>query len=165
MKVQQLLEGDLNDLTRVLLLMKHTGMPRTRAEELAKKLNEFTFIVGGKKVSANLRWVEDKTTGTLKFISAEMPGSWKSGAAASSRHRLVKLLMEYGFSIARLALYAVQRKHDHGIGPHVFFWGAKTPPPSQKQLEKVDGTPEHRAAYTARMEKWRRERESAPGGL
>lgn len=153
MKVRQLLEGELGELASTLLLVKHTGMPRTKAEELAQQLKEFKFLVGGKQVPANLRWVEDRNTGTLKFISADMPGTWRSGPAAVSRNRVIELLQNYGFSAARFALDAVKRRHLTNSGPHIFFWGSRTPPPSEKQLEKVWGTEEYRKAQGAKYSK------------
>lgn len=153
MKVAQLLEGDLGELASILLLVKHTGMSRSKAEELAKRLKEFKFYVAHKYVPANLRWVEDQNTGTLKFISADMPGSWRSGAAALGRYQVIELLQNYGFSVARFALDAVKRRHLTNNGPHIFFWGSRTPPPSKKQLEKVWGTDEHREASITKHSK------------
>ena len=149
MKIAELFESTLEDLPEILLLMKHGKLDRAQATELASKLKAFDFYVDhGRRVVA-LRWVEDKGTNALKFISAGMPGSWRSGAAAMSRFNVKKLLGDYGFKVAGFQSDAAKRLHTPGNAPHIFFWGKGTPDVDPKKLEKIWGTDEYVAARTA----------------
>jgi hypothetical protein len=129
-KVVELLESDLTDMVGIMLLMKHGKLDRTKATELAKELRERHIIVGNKPVPANLRWVEDKKTGTLRMVSADIPGSWRSGPSAMGRHSICNLLFKSGFSVSRFPSLAAKRDAGyHHNGPHIYFWGPGTPPP------------------------------------
>lgn len=157
MKTDELLEsGDaLKDFSKILLLMKHGKLSRERATELADRLQKTQFYVGGQmnRKPANLRWVEDKLTGTLRFVSADMPGSWRSGNAAVGRGKVIDTLGEYGFKVARFRHSAAERKTNHSQnGPHIFFWGEGTPPMKPENLEKIWGTDEATAALTRRVQ-------------
>lgn len=144
MKVHELFEDELEDMNRVLLLMKHGRLSKDKATELAKKLQEAKIWTRGRFMPANLRWVEDKLSGTLKFISADIPGSWRSGTAAMSRHEIKKTLMDYGFMVGGFQAYAAMRKSSLVNDPHIFFWGPGTPPMNPDNLKKINGTPENR---------------------
>lgn len=130
MKVTELFES-LDNFEEILMLMKHGKLSRERAEELAKTLKEFKFLVSNRLVPANLRWVQDKKTGVLKFVAADMPGSWRSGPAAASRHKVVTLLNDFGFIVTRFPSMAAERKAMTSNGPHIYFWGPGTLPPQE----------------------------------
>lgn len=143
MKWSELFEGELDNFQEVLLLMKHGNLSREKAEALAKKLKEHTFFIRGKEhINARLRWVEDRLTGTLKFISADMPGSWRSGTAAMGRGVVRGILMMSGFRTAGFASQAIKREHSLQNAPHIFFWGPGSPAPKKENFEKVWGTEE-----------------------
>lgn len=127
MKVSELIESDLDGFQEVLL-MKHGKLSREKAQELAKKLKEMHFFVSNKHVPANLRWKLDEETGALKFVSAEMPGSWRAGSSAAGRGRVLSLLKSYGFEVGRVSLHANSRTENTSNGPHIYFWGPGTPP-------------------------------------
>ncbi len=153
MKWCELLENELGDFGGVLLLMKHGKLSRDQAQQLAKRLKSIEFIVGGKIKPANLRWVEDKKTDTLKFISADMPGSWRSGTAAMGRGRVIDMLNHYGFSVSRFASSAIKRQPERNNGPHIFFWGPGSPEPKKENFEKVWGTDESREKLRKAVQK------------
>lgn len=145
MKTEELLEGELSDLAEVLLLVKHGDISKQQAEALAATLRKFEFFTKGKRHILRLRWVENRTTGTLQIVNADLPGSWRSGVAAVSRYTIITELMKNGFSVARFAANAINRIPSNtggSNGPHIFFWGPKTPPPKKENFEKVWGTKE-----------------------
>lgn len=144
MKTAELFETSLTEFTEILALRKHGKLSKEDAEKLASELKSFTFHVGGKNVPANLRWKEDKLTNTLKFVTADMPGTWRSGPSAVSRGAVIKLLREYGFSVARFQSDAARRENNIYNGPHIFFWGKGTPPQDLTKLSKIAGTGEWR---------------------
>jgi hypothetical protein len=153
-KVGELLTeaSPLEDLVRTLLLVKHGGLSKEQAAELVKALDDVKMVVGGKQVDVKLRWVEDTKTGTLKFVSSTIPGSWRSGTAAVGRARLRGLLRRHGFTVAPFASQAVKRQSSSvGNGPHIFFWGPGTPPADPENFEKVGGTDEASAALEKRV--------------
>lgn len=157
MKVQQLFENELGDLAAALLLVKHGKLTLAQAKELTAVLQNFTFIVSNKPVSVRLRWTEDKRTGTLKFISADVPGAWRSGAGAASRGRVKSLLKSYGFKICGFQSDAIMR-HEHAFNaPHIFFWGPGTPPPKEENFALIPGTPQ----YDEKMKKFYADRRAA----
>ncbi len=133
MKAAELFEADLGDLQGILLLMKHGKLPRDRATQLSNRLKAVEFIVGGKAKSARLRWVEDRKTDTLKFINADMPGSWRSGTAAMGRGRVIDMLGAYGFAACRFDIDAKKRRPSRLNGPHIYFWGPGTPEPKKDE--------------------------------
>jgi len=133
MKVTELLsEDELGNLGQTLLLAKHNKMSRSEAAALAKRLQGWQFLVSNMFTRANLRWAEDKKTGTLRFISSEMPGSWRSGPAAVGRGNLIDLLRKHGFGVARDAATAARRETKIDNGPYIYFWGPGTPKPKHE---------------------------------
>ena len=151
MKVSQLLEGDLGELAETLLLVKHGKLSMEKAKELAASLRTFTFLVGGEWRKVRLRWAEDKKTGTLKIVSSDVPGSWRSGPAAMSRSFVCSKLQQYGFDVARFARRAAKRVLEVTNGPHIYFWGPGTPEMQQANMKKVQGTDEWFQGITDRV--------------
>jgi hypothetical protein len=138
MRVAELLEsGGIDDLSQVLLLMKHGRLSKEQARELAAKLGAVSFVVGNQLVPTNLRWAEDRYTNALKMNNDGMPGSWRSGTAAMGRARVAQALESAGFSTARDQKQAFERKARRYNGPHIYFWGPGTPAPDEKYRDKV----------------------------
>lgn len=129
MRCSELFESELGDFQERLLLMKHGKLSNQQAAELFAKLKAFDFYVRRGRHVVALRWVEDGATGTLKMVTASMPGTWRSGPAAVSRYRLVRTLRDYGFQTARLTVGAQSRQQDDDNSQNIYFWGPGTPPP------------------------------------
>lgn len=116
--------------------MKHGGLSKEKANELSTALRDIKFVVGNRLVRTDLSWDIDRFTNALK-IRDRLPGSWKSGAAAVARWRLVTLLQHYGFEVSRFPRGAFTRTETEGNGPHIYFWGPGTPPPDERYRDKV----------------------------